>query len=182
MNGAAEVVGRSAIGIFEPSRARLDGLAEWFAAEHEPLLHLAYFLTGDRGAAEDIVQEAFVRIYRAGGRAEREGFPSYARRTLVNLARSRWRRRGRERRALEASFERGVDPGPAGGQGARDEVWTAVRALPRQQRAVVALRFYEDLTEAQIAEMLGTSVGSIKKHMSRAMEKLRASLGEEREP
>jgi RNA polymerase sigma-70 factor (sigma-E family) len=182
MNGVAEAVGRSAIGIFEPSRARLERLGEWFAAEHEPLLRLAYLLTGDRAAAEDLVQEAFVRIYRAGGRAEAEGFRTYARRTLVNLGRSAWRRRQREERALETSREHGVDPGPATDHGARDEIWTALRALSRRQRAVVALRFYEDMTEAQIADMLGTSVGAIKKHLSRAMEKLRVSLGREREP
>lgn len=180
MDGVAEVAGGRTIGILEPSRERLALLEEWFAAEYRPLLRFAYFVAGDRDLAEDLVQEAFVRLYRAGGRVDEEGLPAYARRTIVNLSRSLWRRRRIERSALGRLHE--PEAAPEASPGVRDEVWAAVLALPAGQRAVVALRFYEDMSEAQIARVLGVSAGSVKKQASRAMAKLRAQLGDRREP
>lgn len=181
MDGAAQALRGAAISIFEPSQARLERLGEWFEAEYEPLLRFAYFLCGDRAAAEDLVQDAFVRIYRAGARVEEHGFPAYARRTLVNLRRSAWRRGQIERRALATAgpSDRAVpDADPV----VRDEVWGAILSLSRRQRACIALRYYEDLSEQHVAEVLGMSTGAVKKHTSRAMERLRASLADRREP
>lgn len=179
MNEAVGVFGERAIAILRPSPARLQQLGDWFSAEYEPLLRFAYFLTGDRAAAEDLVQDAFVRLYRADRAIEVEGFRAYARRTVANLHSSRFRRLTAERKALtrhEPRDEVTQPPEPA------DDVWRAIQSLPRQQRACVALRFYEDMTEQAVATTLGVSVGTVKKQMHRAMSALRDTLGERSEP
>ncbi|MGH2726778.1 MAG: sigma-70 family RNA polymerase sigma factor [Actinomycetota bacterium] len=163
--------------MLEPSRARCDVLADWFQAEHRSLLRFAFLISGDLATAEDLIQEAFVRIYRAGGRVDREGFPTYARRTVANLGRSAFRRRMRERRITH-------DPGRLTAEDPaelirRDDLWKAVTALSPQQRACVALRYYEDMTEQRIAEVLDVSVGTVTKQLTRALAKLRAAVGEE---
>lgn len=176
MNEAVGSIAGRAIGFFEPSQSRLERLGEWFTAEYEPLLRFAYFLTGSAAAAEDLVQDAFVRLYRAERRIEEAGFRAYARRTIVNLHRSRFRRIARERRATSATHHasQSVIAEPA------DHVWRAILALPRGQRTCVALRFYEDMTEQEIANTLGVSVGTVKTQLNRAMTRLRSAL-EERE-
>ena len=177
MNEAVGTIGERAISVFRSSSSRLDRLGEWFAAEYEPLLRFAYFLTGDRMVAEDLVQDAFVRLYRSDRNILVEGFTPYARRTIVNLHNSRFRRLRAERRALatQSPSETVAGPEPA------DHVWQAIQSLPRQQRACVALRFYEDMTEQTIADTLGVSVGTIKKQLHRAMSSLRDTLGERSE-
>jgi len=177
MNASTATLRESAIGILEPSRSRLDRLGEWFAAEYEPLLRFAYFLTGNAAAAEDLVQDVFVKLYRADRHIEAMGFRAYARRTMVNLHRSRFRRADAERRALATLREPGHDPGPE----PADHVWRSILALPKGQRVCVALRFYEDLSEQQIADALGVSTGTVKKQMHRAMTNLREALGERSE-
>jgi RNA polymerase sigma-70 factor (sigma-E family) len=174
MNG---VIAERAIGVFEPSRSRLDRLGEWFSAEYSGLLRFAYFLTGDAGAAEDLVHDAFVRLYRADRHIEASGFRAYARRTIVNLNNSRFRRSGAESKALAASHEPKTHPDVE----PTDHVWRAILALPKGQRAVVALRYYEDLTEQEIAAVLGVSAGTVKKQMNRAMTRLREAIGERSE-
>jgi RNA polymerase sigma-70 factor (sigma-E family) len=177
MNEAIATLGERAIGILDPSRSKLDTLGEWFAAEYEPLLRFAYFLTGSPAAAEDLVHDAFVKLYRADRHIAAAGFKAYARRTIVNLHRSRFRRFKVERDALASTVERGAhhlaEP--------TDDVWRAIRALPKGQRACVVLRFYEDLSEQETADTLGVSVGTVKKQMHRAMEALRHTLGERSE-
>jgi RNA polymerase sigma factor (sigma-70 family) len=180
MYEAVEEIGGRALGVFEPSQARLERLGEWFAAEHGPLLRFAYFVTGDRVSAEDLVQEAFLRVYRAGGRAEEAGIGSYARRTIANLSRSAFRRRGIERRALATIARPAGVTGPHD-PGARDEVWAALLQVSPQQRACMALRYYEDMTEQQIADTLGISLGAVKKQIARATERCRRLLGDRRE-
>jgi RNA polymerase sigma-70 factor (sigma-E family) len=165
------------IGIFEPSRSRLEQLGLWFETEYPGLLRFAYFVSGDTAVAEDLVQDAFVRIYRAGGRVEREGFHTYARKTIVNLHRSRFRRAARERAVRP---DEAVSSDTAA-YALRDEMWNAIQTLSPRQRAVIALRFYEDLKERDVAAVLGMSVGSVKKHADRAMTKLREQLGNRRE-
>ncbi|MCA1830753.1 MAG: SigE family RNA polymerase sigma factor [Actinomycetota bacterium] len=160
------------IAVFRPSQERLRRLERWFAAEYPALLRFAYFVSADPVAAEDLVQEAFVRIYRAGSRVDPDTVGPYARAAIVNLQRSSFRRRASERRALVRSVAR-EHPGPA----EPDEMWNAVLQLSPQQRAVIALRFYEDLSEAEIAATLGISTGAVKKHASRAIERLRALVG-----
>jgi RNA polymerase sigma-70 factor (sigma-E family) len=175
VNEAVGSIAERAIGVFGPSQSRLERLGEWFAAEYEALLRFAYFLTGDGTAAEDLVQDAFVRLYRADRRIEEAGFRAYARRTIVNLHRSRFRRLLSERRA--AARDRAVESGMM--REPTDHVWRAILALPRGQRACVALRFYEDMTEQEIANVLGVSIGTIKKQLNRAMTRLRSALERE---
>jgi RNA polymerase sigma-70 factor (sigma-E family) len=178
MNAASEAIRGSPIGIFQPSRERLERLGAWFEAEYSSLLRFAYFVTGDRDVAEDLVQDAFVRIYRAGARVEEESIGAYARRTLVNLSRSRFRRATLERRPLPRDDRAAADPADVL---ARDDVWRALLTLSPRQRAVVALRYYEDLSERDIAQALEMSVGAVKKQTHRAMTKLRAQLGDRRQ-
>ena len=179
MNATSAVLGERTIGVLEPSRSRLDRLGEWFAAEYQPLLRFAYFLTGSQTAAEDLVHDTFVKLYRADRHIEALGFRAYARRTMVNLHRSRFRRITAERRALAASGE--PEAAVAGPGEPTDHVWRAILALPRGQRAVIALRYYEDLSEQEIADALGVSNGTVKKQMHRAMTALRATLGDRSE-
>src|SRR5207237_10483993 len=125
------------IGIFEPSRSRLEQLGLWFEMEYPGLLRFAYFVSGDAATAEDLVQDAFVRIYRAGGRVDREGFQTYARKTIVNLHRSGFRRAARERAARSDE----VVSSDTAAYALRDELWDAIQSLSPRQRAVIALRF-----------------------------------------
>ena len=161
----------------EHSRTRLAELYE----RHAPgAARLAYLLTGDRALAEDLVQEAFVRVV---GRFRHlrvpDAFDAYLRRTIVNLHTSQLRRRRLERAFLER--ERGaVRPEIAMPDvDAREELWRALQELPSRQRAAVVLRFYEDLSERETAEALGCSPAAAKSLVARAMETLRARIGSE---
>lgn len=169
---------RQAISIFQPSADRMAVLNLWFAEEYRSLLRFAHFLTGERTSAEDIVQDAYVRIYRAGPRLTRDSFKPYARKAILNLSRSAHKRIATERLATRSSMPELTTESPD--LGTADEVWTAVMSLSPRQRACIALRYYEGLNEAQIASALDLSAGSVKKHTDRAMTKLRALLGDGR--
>jgi RNA polymerase sigma-70 factor (sigma-E family) len=121
---------------------------------------------------DDVVQETFVRLYRAAGRLRADGVKAYARATIVNLART-----GARRRARELSAHRAPDAVAATDPGPRDELWRALLTLSPRQRACVALRFYDDMAERDVADALGMSIGSVKKHTNRALTKLREVLG-----
>lgn len=146
-----------------------------FVLSHSPrLLRVAYLLTGDAGTAEDLLQDVLERLYVVWPRVQ-DPLP-YARRSLANAATNRWRRRGLRR---EVPFEAGHDVALADATetGAeRDRVVRALQALPGRQRAVIVLRFYDDLTEMQTAEALGCSPGTVKSHTSRAIARLRTLL------
>jgi RNA polymerase sigma-70 factor (sigma-E family) len=144
-------------------------------------LRLAYLLTGDRELSEDLVQEAFVRVARRlTGLRSADSFQWYLRRTVVNLANSHLRRRRVERahvsRLVNSAAAAGVStPDMVTKQAVRD----AIAQLPARQRAVVVLRYYEDLTDQQIASVLGCPVGSVKSSLHRAAAILRQHLGQE---
>jgi RNA polymerase sigma-70 factor (sigma-E family) len=159
-----------------------DGREEFsaFAASRWPgLVRLAFGLTGDRWAAEDIAQTALARAYVTWRRVSRADDPdAYLRRILVNASHRRFRRR----RVAEQTGdppETSVD-GPADLVGERAALLAALRPLPPRQRAVIVLRYWEDLTDAQIAATLGCSPGTVRSQLSRALAKLRESpvLGE----
>lgn len=140
------------------------------------LLRTAYLLTGDRAAAEDLLQDVLERLFVAWPRVQ-DPLP-YARRALVHAAANRWRRKGR-RRETELLPSHDVQVPDATAAGAeRDRVVRALAELPDRQRAVVVLRYFEDLTEAQAAEALGCSTGTVKSHGSRALQRLRHLLDE----
>jgi RNA polymerase sigma-70 factor (sigma-E family) len=163
--------------------AKLPNLEEEFrefvAARSSALLRSAYLLAGDWATAEDLLQTALTKTYLAWKRLGGiEAVEPYARRVLVNTATSWWRRRWHGERPTEVLPER---PGPDRHEQAleRDLLWRHVRELPARQRAVLVLRFYEDLSEAQTADLLEISPGTVKSQTARALSTLRRRLGAE---
>jgi RNA polymerase sigma-70 factor (sigma-E family) len=141
------------------------------------LIGTAWLLCGDRHEAEDLVQTALVKVVRAWSRIERQDDPYvYARAVLANTAASRWRRRRRYDELTAGARGPAPVPDPAGAVVLRDAVWQALRTLPPRTRAVLVLRYFEDLTEAQIASTLGCSVGTVKSQASRGLSRLRGEL------
>ncbi len=157
----------------EREARRLEDLYRAHAAD---ALRLAYLLTGDRGAAEDLVQDAFVRMFgRFRDLRNRDAFWWYLRRTIVNLSNSRFRRRKVERAWLERQT---APAGPASTPDTveRERMRSVLMLLRPQQRAAVVLRYYEDLTEADTAEVLRCPLGTVKSMVSRGLDVLREEL------
>ena len=143
------------------------------------LLRTAYLLTHDRALAEDLVQTSLAKAWFAWARIE--GQPdAYVRRVMVNTYSSWWRRRWNGEEATADLPERGAGQGFRPGEDVRvddrTDLWRALARLPRRQRAVVVLRFYEDLSEAETADIMQCSVGTVKTQTSRAMTRLRELL------
>lgn len=154
---------------------------EFVAARSAALLRTAYLLAGDWGTAEDLLQTALTKTYLAWKRlGEIEAVEPYARRVLVNTATSWWRRRWHGERPTEVLPEP-VAPDEIEQQLDRDALWRHVRALPVRQRAVLVLRFYEDLSEAQTAALLNIAPGTVKSQTFRALNTLRQRLRAEAE-
>jgi RNA polymerase sigma-70 factor (sigma-E family) len=140
------------------------------------LLRTARSLTANPCDAEDLLQTALTKTYLAWDRiADHRALDGYVRRALLNTRTSLWRRRRVDEFAVGELPEPEPVPGPdpAEQQAVRDAMWRAVCALPPRQRAMVVLRYYEDLSEAQTAQVLGVSVGTVKSAVSRALAKLR---------
>lgn len=147
------------------------------AARATTLLRVAYLACGDRSEAEDLLQTALERTYRNWDRVRHDSPEPYVRRVIVNTAISRARRR-----AILRIIPVRVPPDtPARSADVdlRRVLMDALRALPPRQRAVVVLRYWEDLTEHQTAEVLGCTIGTVKSQSSKAMAKLRTALGNE---
>ena len=159
-------------------------LASLFDAEHERLLRAAYLLLRDREAAEDVVQEAFLRFHQARHRLRHpRNAPAYLRATVVNLARGRMRRAGvaeRHADALAQGARAQVSTADAAASADRIDdrrtVMHAIGTLPTRQRECVVLRYYLDLTDGQVAETLGISTGAVKQHLHRALATLNPAL------
>ena len=143
-------------------------------ASSQSLSKTAWLLTGDAELAADLVQEAYVRVYAAWGRVRRGEAVAYARRVLVNANVDRWRRGHAETptddvdRADDQCAEAAVDD--------HDEVARLLATLPKRQRAVVVLRYANDLSEQAVAEQLGISVGAVKSAASRGLAALRTHV------
>ncbi|HRW19302.1 MAG TPA: SigE family RNA polymerase sigma factor [Dermatophilaceae bacterium] len=151
-----------------------------YAAHRLPLVRLAVLLVDDVATAEDVVQDAFVGLARhTGSMRDPNAALAYLRRSVVNGARSTLRRRGTVRRFLARATEPPPEP-PADGDVLRAdtnrEVLDAVRRLPPRMQEVLALRYWSDLTEAQIAHALGISEGTVKSTASRALDRLETLL------
>jgi RNA polymerase sigma-70 factor (sigma-E family) len=149
---------------------------EFVHARHTHLLRRAYLLIGDHAAAEDLLQDALVRVYRAERRRDIANLEGYVLRAMANLSISRWRRPTIREHLTALPPERPqavVEPGDGS-----DVIWEALRDLPRQQRAVLVLRFFEDLPESTIANILGVGVGTVRSHSARGLARLRLVLGE----
>jgi RNA polymerase sigma-70 factor (sigma-E family) len=151
----------------------LDDFTALYVAHYEQLLRLAVLLVGDMAAAEDVVQEAFIRVHRILESRSLHNPLAYLRQTVVNLARSELRRRlVRLRHAPRpmpdaASAEEGACAAIS-----RQEVIVALRRIPARQREAVVLRYWSDLPEAEIADLMGVSVGAVKAYISRGLSRL----------
>ncbi|MEV0981550.1 SigE family RNA polymerase sigma factor [Streptomyces sp. NPDC049915] len=146
-------------------------------ARQSALLRTARSLTANPSDAEDLLQTALTKTYVAWERIEdHRALDGYVRRALVNTRTSQWRKRKVDEFATDELPEPDPAPGgddPAERQALHDAMWRAIMKLPARQRAMVVLRYYEDLSEAQTAEVLGVSVGTVKSAVSRALGKLR---------
>lgn len=151
---------------------------QFVAAHVDDLLRTAYLIVWDEGEAQDLVQECLFKIARRWPRVRRMDQPrAYARRILVNLALDGARGRARRRRELESDGPAhliAADPLPALEE--RSELLQALGRLQQRQRAVLVLRYFNDLTEAQVAEVLGCSPGTVKSSASRGLARLREAL------
>ena len=152
-----------------------DDFQAYVAARSPALLRTAYLLTGHRTDAEDLLQTALAKTYLAWDRIrEREALDGYVRRVMVNTQTSWWRRRRVDEYA-QADLPEQPGRDATADVDLHDALWTALAGLPRRQRAMVVLRYYEDLSEAETAEILGISVGTVKSTTSRALVRLRGS-------
>lgn len=140
------------------------------AHRSQALLRTAYLLTGDRALAEDLLQTALAKSWFAWGRIEGPPEP-YVRKVLASTYATWWRRRWRGEQPTDSLPELPLPP--AGSVEDRDLLWRALGTLPRRQRAVVVLRYYEDLSEAEIAATLGITPGTVKSQAARALAALR---------
>lgn len=157
-----------------------DRLAELYERHAPAAGRLAFLLTGDRTTAEDLVQDAFVRVVgRFAHLRVPDAFDAYLRRTIVNLHTSQLRRRRVERAYLERRRRASEAGDPTPDVGEREALWRAVLELPPRQRAAIVLRFYEDLSEQQTAEILRCSTAAAKSLIARAMETLRRRVRNE---
>jgi len=141
------------------------------------LVRLAFGLTGDRWLAEDLAQTALASAYASWWRVRRAEDPdAYVRRILINASKSRWRR-GRVAEQHGEPPAEVPDPAadPAAAIGERSVLLTALAALPPRQRAVVVLRYWEDLSDAQAAALLGCSASTVRSQAARALAKQRAN-------
>ena len=143
-------------------------------AERGPaLLRAAMRLTSDRAEAEDLLQAALAKTYLAWDRIrDRAAVDGYVRRAMVNTQISWWRRRKLDIYPTDELPDRPVDDHTRRSE-LRDALGRALRRLPERQRLAVMLRYYEDMSEAEIAEILGVSVGTVKSTVSRAVARLR---------
>jgi RNA polymerase sigma-70 factor (sigma-E family) len=144
---------------------------EFVVARSSALLRTAYLLTRDHQLAEDLLQASLTKAWFAWGRTH--GNPeAYVRKIIVNTFNSWWRRKWNGETATDVLPESRVSDGTDAVESGHD-LWEAMGRLPRKQRAVVVLRYFEDLTEAQAAEVLDCSVGTVKSQTSKALAKLR---------
>lgn len=147
---------------------------EYMAARQPSLLRTAYLLTGDRHGAEDLVQTSLAKLYLSWDKVQRrELVDGYVRRIMVNEHNSVWRRAWKRREVPTEAVPDRVGVEDRHDHGERSALWEFVQTLPRRQRAVVVLRYYEDLSEAETADLLGISVGTVKSQASRALAALR---------
>lgn len=154
-----------------------DGFSGYVAARQRALLRTAGLLTGDSQSAEDLVQTALVKVWPHWVRVARAGDPdAYVRRVLLTTYLTWRRRRWHGERATGQLPDRPAPGDPYADADVRDALARLLPRLPPRQRAVLVLRFYEDLSEAQTAEVMSCAVGTVKSQTSKALATLRASI------
>ncbi|MFA6298572.1 MAG: SigE family RNA polymerase sigma factor [Nocardioides sp.] len=152
---------------------------EYAASAWAWLYRSSYLLTGNHADAEDLAQQTLLEVYRSWARVSRADQPSaYVRRMLTNLYISGRRPKARK---LELLTDAPPEPRPAATAGPEERMvlWPHVATLPPRQRAVIVLRYYEQLSEREIADALGCSTGNVKSTAHRALQALRAAIGPE---
>ena len=175
----------SATGAVGPRAAMADdargdeAFAELYAAHYAEAVRLAYLLCGQQERAEDAVADAFVKVWRAWRRGRIDSPRAYIRRAVVNTVNSRFRRLALERRELtrrsgDARGARADDEQVS----ERDALFTALAQLPQRQRTAIVLRYWEDLSEADTAEVMGVATGTVKSSVSRGIASLRELVGD----
>ena len=164
------------------SEARDAEFSAYLHARQPRLLRTAYLLTGDRHQAEDVLQTSLAKLYLSWDKVrERDSVDAYVRRIMVNENNSLWRRGWRKREfATEVLPDAPVTDAYDEGLGAA--LWSVVQSLPPKARAVVVLRYYEQLTEAETADLLGISVGTVKSQCSRAIATMRDRVPADLDP
>lgn len=151
-------------------------LEELYSQHARGAVRLAYLMTGDEQQAQDIAQEAFVRIAgRFQDLRNPDAFPGYLRATVLNLARGHLRRLRTQRDYVKRA-PRAEAEAPRDDAEGRDAMWRALQGLPHRQRAALVLRYYEDLSERQTADALDCSVSAVKSLVSRGLAALRAEV------
>ena len=156
----------SAMGLAEPPPLAPPRFEDFYRAQYEPMLRLAYLLTGSRAAAEDLVQDSFVRVQPRYASLDTPA--AYLRRTVTNACYS-WHRRRQREQAYHPE-----PPGEAPPE--HDEMWDALAKLAPRRRAALVLRYYLDLSEADIAVALGCRRGTVKSLTHRGLAELREVL------
>ena len=162
-------------GVEEARHDRAGVLSELFDQNFTSLRRLAFALLGDASAADEVAQDAFVRLYASWHRRdELEHPPSYLRKIVLNLCRTRGRRAKlqRDKEPMLRRDDAAADPDVA----LRLDVWRALEKLPHRQRACVVLRYLEDLSDADVAHVLDCSVGTVKSQLHKARAKLELTL------
>lgn len=170
----------------ESSGHRLEAeFREFVAARWSALLRTAYLLTGDHGRAEDLVQNALVRVHRHWAKvlaeddgSEERGPEAYVRKTMVNLNTDWWRRLGSRERpgGILPGGDRPSSADAYAEMELREDLWAELRALPAKMRATLVLRYFEDLGEAETADILGCSIGAVKSQCSRGLARLQKAM------
>jgi RNA polymerase sigma-70 factor (sigma-E family) len=157
----------SPMGLADPAPlAPAPRFEDFYRAQYEPMLRLAYLLTHSRQAAEDLVQDSFLRVQPRWGTLDTPA--AYLRRTVTNACYS-WHRRRRREVATEVEAPAPADP-------EHDELWDALARLAPRRRAALVLRYYLDLSEADIADALGCRPGTVKSLTHRGLADLREVL------
>lgn len=159
-------------GVLHPSKD--EAFSAYMDARQAVLLRTAFLLTGERAAAEDLLQTALAKLYLSWDKVhDREALDAYVRRIMVNENTSLWRRAWRRREHSTADLPE-VPCSDDYDEGRASTMWGFVQTLPPRQRSVIVLRYYEQLSEAETADVLGVSVGTVKSQASRALTALRA--------
>lgn len=154
--------------------ARDAEFSAWMAARQASLHRTAYLISGDHHTAEDLVATTLSKVYLSWHKInQRDSLDGYARRIMVNEHNTLWRRAFKRREVPAERLPEHDGVSDTYDEGEHDEMWQLLQTLPRRQRAVIVLRYYEQLSEAEIAELLSISPGTVKSQASRALATLR---------
>jgi RNA polymerase sigma-70 factor (sigma-E family) len=152
--------------------------AEFAAARSTALYRAAYLMVGDHALAEDLLQEALTKTYVAWPKLrDVSKAEAYTRKAITTTAISWWRRKSWQQERPRGDVPERPYAEHSEDVAQRDWLWNELQSLPPRQRAAIVLRFYEDLTEAQTADAMGVTVGTVKSQVSDGLKKLRARLG-----